>query len=48
MMITLPKVLEFLGLDLVVIDLSLKLSLASDDLCLKILSDLCLFFGDSL
>ena len=41
-------VLEFLGLDLVVIDLSLKLSLASDNLCLKVLSDLCFFFGDSL
>lgn len=39
-------VLELLCLDLVVIDLSLKLSLGSDDLCLEVLSDLCLFLGD--
>lgn len=39
-------VFELLCLDLVVIDLSLKLSLGSYDLCLKVLSDLCLFLGD--
>lgn len=41
-------VFEFLGLDLVIIDLSLKLSLCSHNLCFKVLSDLCLFFRDSL
>lgn len=39
-------VLELLRLDLVVIDLSLELSLGPDDLCLEILSDLCLFLGN--
>lgn len=39
-------VFELLCLNLVVIDLSLKLSLGSDDLSLKVLSDLCLFLGD--
>ena len=39
-------VLELLCLDLIVVDLSLKLSLGPDNLCLEVLPDLCLFFGD--